>query len=151
MFVISVEVNNLLMKGMYMKKKVSLVLGITAVCFAVSIAQTDKKSATSFKGDVFPIIKEKCLPCHAEDNFNPSELSLDSHEMMMSGGKHGVPVKAGKSKESLLIEKLQEKPKFGDRMPLNSKKKIAEGKAVWLTAEELKTIATWIDQGAKNN
>lgn len=136
-------------KVMYMKE--FFVISVTAVLVAASFAQTEKKGEVTFKGDVFPIVKEKCLPCHAEDNFNPSELSLDSYEQMMAGGKHGVPVKAGKSKESLLIEKLQEKPKFGDRMPLNSKKKIADGKAVWLTADEVKTIATWINQGAKNN
>jgi predicted metal-dependent hydrolase len=91
------------------------------------------------------------LPCHAEDEYNPSELSLDSFDTMVKGGKHGTPWVAGKSIESLLFQKLSEKPPFGERMPLNSKRKIREGKAVWLTEEEMKTIAKWIDQGAKNN
>lgn len=112
----------------------------------------DKKNdVVSFKTDVFPIIDAKCLPCHAEDNFNPSELSMDSYALIAKGGKNGVPFKPGKAKESLLVQKLEENPPFGDRMPLNSKKKIREGKAVWLTPAEIKTIATWIDQGAKNN
>ena len=124
-----------------------------AILFSITIAfaQGEKKGEVSFKSDVFPIIKAKCLPCHAEDNFNPSELSMDSYDGLVNGGKHGAPVKAGKAKESLLIEKIGEKPKFGDKMPLNSKKKIAEGKAVYLSADEIKSIATWIDQGAKNN
>ncbi len=117
----------------------------------IAFAQGEKKGNVSFKSDIFPIIKSKCLPCHAEDNFNPSELSMDSYDLMVNGGKHGVPFKAGKSGESLMVQKLSEKPPFGDRMPLNSKKKITEGKAVWLSADEIKTIATWIDQGAKNN
>ncbi len=117
----------------------------------IAFAQGEKKATVSFKNDVFPIIKAKCLPCHAEDNFNPSELSMDSYELIAQGGKHGVPFKPGKSGESLMIQKLSEKPPFGDRMPLNSKKKIQDGKAVWLTVDEIKTIATWIDQGAKNN
>jgi len=128
---------------------VGIVLFVAIV--AIAFAQGEKKTAVSFKNDVFPIIKAKCLPCHAEDNFNPSELSMDSYELIAQGGKHGVPFKPGKSSESLMIQKLSEKPPFGDRMPLNSKKKIQEGKAVWLTPEEIKTIATWIDQGAKNN
>ena len=105
----------------------------------------------SFKKDVFPIIQKYCLPCHAEENFNPSELSMDTHELIAAGGKNGVPFVAGKSKESLLIRKLGEKPPTGDRMPLNPKKKIQEGKAVWMKDDEVKVIADWIDKGAKKN
>jgi hypothetical protein len=104
----------------------------------------------SFKTDVFPIIEKNCLPCHAEDNFNPSELSMDDYDKMKTGGKNGPIWVEGKSKESNIVKKLSEKPPFGDRMPLNSKKKIADGKAKWLTEDEIKTIATWIDRGAKN-
>ena len=128
---------------------VSIVVALAVA--TIAFAQGEKKATVSFKNDVFPIIKAKCLPCHAEDNFNPSELSMDSYDLIAKGGKHGVPFKPGKSAESLMIQKLSENPPFGDRMPLNSKKKIQEGKAVWLTPEEITTIATWIDQGAKNN
>jgi len=105
----------------------------------------------SFKNDVFPVIKKHCLPCHAEENFNPSELSLDSYEQLMAGGEHGVPVVPGKSQESLIIKKLGEEPPFGDRMPLHTKQQIKAGKVKWLTEEEVKIIAGWIDRGAKNN
>jgi hypothetical protein len=105
----------------------------------------------SFKNDVFPIIKEHCLPCHAEDNYNPSELSLDSYKDLISGGKHGNPVVAGKAKGSVLVQKLGEKPPFGDRMPLNSKKKIEEGKAKWLSKDEIEVKVNWVNQGAKDN
>lgn len=132
--------------------KIRKIVGLGMVmALAVSVSIAQKKNGVSFKNDVFPVIKAKCLPCHAEDNFNPSELSMDSYELIAAGGKHGVPFKPGKSGESLLVQKLSDKPPFGDRMPLNSKKKIQEGKAVWLTPEEVKTIATWIDQGAKND
>lgn len=127
----------------------SILILLTFFLVGGVFAQGEKK--VSFKNDVFPIIKARCLPCHAEENFNPSELSMDSYELLATGGKHGVPFKPGKAEESLMIQKLREKPPFGDRMPLNSKKKIEEGKAVWLTPNELRTIATWIDQGAKNN
>lgn len=116
-----------------------------------SCVAQEKKGPVSFKKDVFPLVSRYCLPCHAEDNFNPSELSLDSYEKMMEGGKHGTPAIPGKSKESLVIQKAGATPPFGERMPLNSKKKIEEGKARWLTDAELKIFTTWIDQGAKNN
>jgi hypothetical protein len=105
----------------------------------------------SFRKDVFPIIEKKCLPCHSSDNLNPSELSLDDYEGMEAGGKNGPAWLAGKPDESNLVRKLSEKPPFGERMPLNSKKKIAEGRARWLTDDEIKTIAQWIEEGAKNN
>jgi hypothetical protein len=70
---------------------------------------------------------------------------------MSEGGKHGAIWVAGDSRASLIMKKLSEEPPFGDRMPLNSKKKIQEGKAKWLTEEEIKIIAQWIDEGAKNN
>lgn len=107
--------------------------------------------ALSFKKDISPIVQKRCLPCHAEDNFNPSELSMDDYERMSAGGKNGKIWVGGDSRESLIIKKLSEKPPFGDRMPLNSKKTIEAGKAKWLSEEEIKTIAQWIDEGAKDN
>ena len=114
-------------------------------------SQKKSNGVVSFKKDIFPVIEKKCLPCHAEENFNPSELSLDSYELMKQGGKHGDPFVPGKSKESIVIQKLSEEPPFGDRMPLNTKKDVKAGKAKWLSPEEVKIIAEWIDQGAKDN
>lgn len=109
------------------------------------------RATVSFKKDVFPIIERRCLPCHAEENFNPSELSLDSYELMKTGGKHGEPWIPGKSSESILIQKLSEDPPFGDRMPLNTKKDIKARRAKWLSPEEVKVLSDWVDQGAKDN
>lgn len=105
----------------------------------------------SFKKDVFPIIQKNCLPCHADDNFNPSELSMDDFDKLQTGGKNGPLWIAGKSRESLIVKKLETEPPFGDRMPLNSKRKISEGKAKWLSDDQIRLVATWIDEGAKNN
>ncbi|MBM2839583.1 MAG: hypothetical protein HW412_111 [Bacteroidetes bacterium] len=110
-----------------------------------------KAASLSFKKDVFPIIQKNCLPCHAEDNFNPSELSMDDYDKMKAGGEKGPVWVEKNSKESLIIKKLSENPPFGDRMPLNTKRKIEAGKAKWLSEEEIRIIATWIDGGAKNN
>jgi len=123
-----------------------MVLGLV-----VALAQEKKTGSVSFKEDVFPVVKKHCLPCHAEDNFNPSELSLDSYALMIQGGKNGTLVVAGKAGESLLIKKLGEKPPFGDRMPLNKKQVISEGKAKYLSDSELNIISEWINQGAKDN
>ena len=104
---------------------------------------SSKSAAVSFKKNIFPIIKMNCLPCHTEDQMNPSELYLDSYENIMKGGKHGKPVSAGHADSSLIIKKLTAPPPFGDQMPLKRKTPIA--------ADTIKIIKKWIDQGAKDN
>jgi len=114
--------------------------------------QTTAPDTVSFAQDVFPIFKRHCLPCHAEDNYNPSELSLDSYELLMEGGRHGKAVIPGNSKESKLVLKLLADPPFGDRMPLDMRKKKGKKPTVApLEEEEIRAIATWISQGAKDN
>lgn len=105
---------------------------------------TKAKGATvSFKNDVFPLIKKYCMPCHAEEQMNPSELYMDSYETIMDGGKHGTPIVPGKADSSLIIQKLSEKPPFGDRMPLKAKEPLPD--------EVVKIFTEWINQGAKKN
>ena len=111
----------------------------------------EEKRTVSFKNNVLPIFEKRCLPCHAEENFNPSELSLDSRDLLMAGGKHGPAVVPGKSKESTLFLKLGPTPPFGDRMPLDKKRKKGEPSKQALSEEDVTTIGTWIDQGTPNN
>jgi hypothetical protein len=128
-----------------------MVISVIAVVFGAATILAGSKTDVSFKKDIQPIIKKNCMPCHAEDQFNPSELFFDSYDLLIEGGKHGPPVVAGKSKESLLMQKLGPNPPFGDSMPLDPKKKKGEPNKKRLTDEEMKLIADWIDQGAKNN
>ncbi len=106
-------------------------------------AAKGKVAQLSYKKDIAPIFKKYCLPCHTEDNMNPSELYLDSYENIMNGGKHGKALVASKPDDSNIIKKLSEKPPFGDPMPM--KRKTA------FPVDTLKMLRTWIEQGAKNN
>ena len=134
----------------------SPILLLISLAIQTASAQDEKsvaaeRGAISFQTDVFPVIKKNCLPCHAEDNYNPSELSLDSHTLLTEGGKHGAAIVPGKAAESLLVQKLGEKPPFGDRMPLDPKKKRGELSTKKLSDEEIQLISDWVAQGAKNN
>jgi hypothetical protein len=100
-------------------------------------------SRVSFKKDIFPIMKNYCLPCHTEDQMNPSQLYLDSYENMMAGGKHGKPILPGKADSSIIVQKLSPKPPFGDPMPMKRKTPFPK--------DTLQIIRQWIEQGAKNN
>jgi hypothetical protein len=126
-----------------------LVLAVMACGQERQGKDAEKGAPVSFKSDVMPVLKRHCLPCHAEENFNPSELSLDSYSNLMAGGKHGVPVEAGKASESILVQKLGSNPPFGDKMPLIRKKDAAHPDK--LTDQEIETITRWIDQGARDN
>jgi hypothetical protein len=105
----------------------------------------------SFSKDIVPIISKNCMPCHAEEQFNPSELSLDSYDLLMKGGKHGDSVKPGKALESVFVQKLLENPPFGDRMPFDPRKKRKKEPVKPLSDEDISIVTEWVNQGAKNN
>jgi hypothetical protein len=105
----------------------------------------------SFSKDIVPIISKNCMPCHAEEQFNPSELSLDTYDLLMKGGKHGDAVKPGKALESVFVQKLLENPPFGDRMPFDPRKKRKKEPMKPLSDEDISIITEWVNQGAKNN
>jgi hypothetical protein len=105
----------------------------------------------SYKAEVAPLLKKYCLPCHAEENYNPSELALDSYALLMKGGKHRDAVEPGEPDESILIQKLMENPPFGERMPLHSKRKKTTAPPKYLSEDEVRILAEWISQGAQDN
>ncbi|MGH2566816.1 MAG: c-type cytochrome domain-containing protein [Bacteroidota bacterium] len=117
-----------------------MVAGLFALGTLTLIAQQSGKKKISFEKEVFPVLKSNCLPCHLEENENPSGLALDNYEKLMKGGEHGNTVVPGKPKESNLYLKLLPNPPFGKQMARNKKK---------LTEEEVQTIFEWIEQGAK--
>ncbi len=100
-------------------------------------------AAISFKKDVFPIVKLNCLPCHTEDQMNPSELYMERYADIIKGGKHGPPIVAGKADSSLIIKKLIHPPPFGDPMPMRRKTPLSQ--------DTVNIIKKWIDQGARDN
>ena len=130
---------------------VPIVLGLVGQESGSRKQQQNANDTVSYKTEVVPIIKKYCLPCHAEESYNPSELSLDTYESLMKGGKHGVPIAPGQPEESILIKKLSPDPPFGDPMPLNVRRRKTPGQQKKLTEEEVRLIVKWISQGAKNN
>lgn len=99
--------------------------------------------AVSYKKDVRPILIKYCLPCHSEEEMNPSELYFESYQQTIEGGKHGPPIVPGKADSSLLIQKLSADPPFGKTMPIKQKPPVPP--------DSVTILKTWINQGAKNN
>lgn len=122
-----------------MKYSVITVLLVIAG-FALADVLAQSKKELTYTKDVAPIIKSYCLPCHLEENENPSGLALDDYEKTVKGGNHGSTVVPRKPQESYLYLKILPNPPFGKQMARNKRK---------LTEEETKTIYDWIAQGAK--
>ena len=107
-------------------------------------AKPDTAATISYSKDVSPFLEKFCVTCHNTDDTHPSELYMDTYELLMKGGKHGKAVIPGNAKESLLTQKTSDDPPFGKIMPPPKKK-------VRPTPEQLEMLRRWIEQGAKNN
>ena len=92
---------------------------------------------------IFRILDERCLECHAADDFEGG-LVLESHATLLKGGESGAVIEPGKSAESLLIKYLR-----GEVMKDGKKKFMPPGKREKLSENEIGLIARWIDGGAR--
>jgi hypothetical protein len=108
---------------------------IVAGLFAVEIVRAD----VSFKGEVAPILVERCQTCHNPEK-NKGGYQLNSFETMMKAGESkNAPIVAGRPGESHLFQ-LITTPDEDDRMPAKGER---------LTAGQISVIERWIKEGAK--
>ena len=98
----------------------------------------------SFSKSVMPILKTKCLSCHAEggEGFEASGLSVESYGHLMKGTRNGPVIEPGYSYFSTLQIVVEHRADPSTSMPKGSTK---------LTEQEIQIIGEWIDQGAKDN
>ena len=87
---------------------------------------------------VQPIFAKNCVSCHGR-NKHKSNLRLDSFEAVMHGGKHGLVIKAGDSKDSELFRRITLPASDHDFMPSERQP---------LGAGDVKYIEQWIMSGA---
>src|SRR5688572_19171621 len=98
---------------------VALTLLIVAPLGAAELPALDPAAAakTSFRRDVWPILKRDCWGCHAGANAKGG-LNLDSVPKMIAGGDSGSALTPGKPDESLLVTMLVgEKPEMPKNKP----------------------------------
>lgn len=92
-----------------------------------------EKTKITFEQDVLPILKVRCIKCHA--GAEPEQgLRLTTTREILRGGKSGPAIRIAAAESSLLWEKLasNEMPKGGPA----------------LTAAEKGIIRSWINEGA---
>lgn len=90
-----------------------------------------------FRRDVEPVLRARCHACHGAQ-MQTNGLRLDQREAALGGSLSGPVIKPGDSAGSPLIQRVSsEKETF--RMPPTGPP---------LTAQEIETLRSWIDQGA---
>lgn len=95
-------------------------------------------AGVSFSKDIAPLVNEKCLGCHGANNPR-ANLRLDSFAGWKRGGQSGPLLVVGNANASRLMARVRD-PDASRRMPRNGDP---------LTAQELQTLGTWINQGAR--
>ena len=98
----------------------------------------------SFKEDVYPIFRGRCIDCHQPggSGFEQSGLDLSTYAGLMKGTKYGRMVVPGDPDVSNLMRLLDWKAAPALRMPHGKKK---------LSTCDRNAIRNWIRQGAKDN
>lgn len=89
-----------------------------------------------FANDVLPIFNTSCNKCHGIEQIKEG-LDMTSYENLMAGSFNGSVITPGDSGNSFLIELVVQ-----GKMPKRGSK---------LTAEQIKTLSDWVDQGALDN
>src|SRR5437588_282502 len=88
--------------------------------------------------DIKPILSRHCYSCHGE-KVKKGRLRLDTAAALLKGGSSGPGLVPGKSAESLLLQAVKGTDGV-TRMPY---------KAPALTDAQIRTLAAWVDQGAR--
>ncbi len=96
-------------------------------------------TCADFETDVQPMLGGNCIACH-KGTSAPRALHLTSYAEVLAGGQSGMTVVPCQPELSQLFLKVsQDKPPFGERMPLGGP---------YLSASQIETLRTWIAQGA---
>jgi mono/diheme cytochrome c family protein len=120
-------------------------VGLTSYeAFGQSAKPAKGAPTVSFKEDVLPIFKGRCVECHAPGGkgFEASGLNLQDYPGVMKGTKFGPMVIAGDAQGSSLMALLDWRVAPQIRMPHGTKK---------LSTCDRDAIRRWIQEGALNN
>ena len=140
---------SLLMDEQYMlqRQRFSIWTLITCIALTIPLQAGDDfaaKSKVEFQTDVAPILRQQCIDCHGP-TMQLADLRLDQRKFAIVDGEDRGLIKAGKSADSLLIQRLVDK-KLGLIMPPTFPF-FPEDK-VGLPEAQIQILKQWIDEGA---
>jgi uncharacterized membrane protein/mono/diheme cytochrome c family protein len=97
------------------------------------------QEAIAYTDIIQPVFKEKCYGCHGPSK-QKGKLRLDQPDLIMKGGKDGVVIVAGKSKESELVKRIL--------LPREEEHHMSPKEKPQLSAMEIALLQWWVDNGA---
>ena len=117
--------------------------GTAIIAAGVALAACSP-SDVSFSRDVQPILKARCLECHAPGGagYAASGFDMSTYETLMKGGKFGKLVKPGDPFTSALNMLVEGRADPSIRMPHDREQ---------LPKKEIEILKAWVKEGAKNN
>lgn len=120
---------------------------------AIAVFSAGCSQEVSFQKDVNPILQANCLSCHdgKGEGIEASGFSVQSYDDLMKGTKFGQVVVPGDSLSSSLYRLIDHQADPKIQMPPHHDETVAAGKMNSLSGEQINTIKSWIDQGARNN
>ncbi len=117
--------------------------GLSTALLAAVLASGCSKPV-SFSESVSPILQERCGECHEPggQGYEKTGFSVADYDSIMKGTKFGPVIVPESSASSSLMRMVEHKTDPAIHMPHHKS---------GLTREQLDTLRTWIDQGAKKN
>lgn len=129
--------------------------------YALALLSACGSRVVSFSKDVHPILEHNCAVCHSPGGigYKVSGFGVQSYASIMKGTKFGPMVTPGSSDQSNLLWVLKHgahpsinMPKFCEQLTQASDKcEVASNVARKLPQAQVKLIARWVDQGARDN
>ncbi|HSM68664.1 MAG TPA: c-type cytochrome domain-containing protein [Xanthomonadales bacterium] len=118
---------------------------VVAALLPAAMLACSAEDKVSFARDVKPTLDRYCLECHQPGGagFAASGLDLSSYDGVMKGTRNGPMVIPGDSMGSNLVVLMEGRADPSIKMP--------HGTRIKVSAAEIETVKTWIDQGAEDN
>src|SRR5437764_164623 len=116
------------------RSRIAFVLALASV---VGIPASLRAAPVDFARDIRPILEARCFSCHGPKK-QRGDLRLDRKAVALKGGESGPVIVPGKSADSLLLRRAGSSDP-DQRMPPTGER---------LTADQLRLLRAWIDQGA---
>lgn len=128
-----------------MMKLLTQTLLLAAILPALMTGCSEEPKKVSYQADIMPMLADNCAKCHGAGGEGEvaSGLNMTSYDSLMKGTKFGAVIKPGDSFSSAMIMLIEGRADPSLKMP--------HGDSPELTAEQVSTLKSWIDQGAKNN
>jgi hypothetical protein len=128
----------------------ALIAALAPACVAAAPADGQK---VDFVKDVQPIFEAWCVKCHRVDPKNPKGagyLLLTNNTDALHGGKNGVDIVPGNSKQSRLFKLFSGPFTVNVNGSIKAHMPKAKKGEKWksLPADQIEIIRRWIDQGA---